>query len=105
MESGKVKVGVFVQTRGMIEVSCPVYQTECHFSQHLFIDKYVYSTFKIGCPSYIYVTAHGKELIVEKMELEHTHSCDPELVALYPERRSLSHLGNDDGEDEVRNTS
>lgn len=58
------------------------------------------STFKIGCPSYIYVTAHSKELVVEKMEVEHTHSCDPELVALYPERRSLSHLGSDDGEEE-----
>lgn len=61
----------------------------------------LYSTFKIGCPSYIYVAAHSKELVVEKMEIEHTHSCDPELVALYPERRSLSHLGNDDGEEEV----
>lgn len=58
------------------------------------------STFKIGCPSYIYVTAHAKELVVEKMEVEHTHSCDPELVALYPERRSLSHIGSDDGEEE-----
>ncbi|XP_034233726.1 uncharacterized protein LOC117640878 [Thrips palmi] len=58
------------------------------------------STFKIGCPSYIYVAAHSEELVVEKMEIEHTHSCDPELVAMYPERRSLSHLGNDDGEEE-----
>lgn len=58
------------------------------------------STFKIGCPSYFYVTAHSKELVVEKMEAEHTHSCDPELVAMYPERRSLSHIGSDDGEDE-----
>lgn len=58
------------------------------------------STFKIGCPSYIYVAAHSKELVVEKMELIHTHSCDPELVALYPERRSLSHIGNDDGEED-----
>lgn len=61
----------------------------------------VHSTFKIGCPSYIYVTAHAKDLVVEKMEVEHTHSCDPELVALYPERRSLSHIGSDDGDDEV----
>lgn len=60
------------------------------------------STFKIGCPSYIYVIAHSKELVVEKMEVEHTHSCDPELVALYPERRSLSHIGSDDGDDEVQ---
>lgn len=58
------------------------------------------STFKIGCPSFIYVTAHSKDLVVEKMEVEHTHSCDPELVAMYPERRSLSHIGSDDGEEE-----
>ncbi|KAK3920279.1 tRNA U34 carboxymethyltransferase [Frankliniella fusca] len=57
-------------------------------------------TFKIGCPSFIYVTAHSKDLVVEKMEVGHTHSCDPELVAMYPERRSLSHIGSDDGEEE-----
>lgn len=37
------------------------------------------------------MAANTKELVVEKLELKHSHSCDPELVQLYPERRSLSH--------------
>ncbi|XP_034235098.1 uncharacterized protein LOC117641688 isoform X2 [Thrips palmi] len=54
------------------------------------------SSFKIGCPSYFYVAANTKELVVEKIELKHSHSCDPELVQLYPERRSLSNARCDD---------
>lgn len=54
------------------------------------------SSFKIGCPSYFYVVANTKDLVVEKIELNHSHSCDPELVALYPERRSLSTTRCDD---------
>lgn len=57
-------------------------------------------SFKIGCPSFIYVSANTKELVVEKIETNHSHSCDPELVALYPERRSLAHARCDDSDDD-----
>lgn len=56
------------------------------------------SSFKIGCPSFIYVSATTKELVVEKIVKTHSHSCDPELVSLYPERRSLAHARCEDSE-------
>lgn len=58
------------------------------------------SSFKIGCPSFIYVSANTKELVVEKLETSHSHSCDPELVSLYPERRSLAQARCEDAEDD-----
>lgn len=57
------------------------------------------SSFKIGCPSYIYASADKKELVVQKLETHHSHSCDPELVSLYPERRSLANSRCADSED------
>ncbi|XP_026277436.1 uncharacterized protein LOC113205873 [Frankliniella occidentalis] len=58
------------------------------------------SSFKIGCPSYIYVAANTKELVVEKLVTTHSHSCDPELVLLYPERRSLANARCDADNDQ-----
>ncbi|KAK3920244.1 Zinc finger SWIM domain-containing protein 3 [Frankliniella fusca] len=57
------------------------------------------SSFKIGCPSYIYVAANTSELVVEKLVTTHSHSCDPELVSLYPERRSLANARCDGDSD------